>query len=354
MTGRLFIHASNVHQGGGKLLLLQLLGQMNANWEAVLCLDERMTLPVGRIEGLVCRVKPQVVQRFLAELWLRRKVTADDAVLCFGNLPPLFRLRGHVTVFVQNRYLIDKVDLAAFSWKTRLRLVLERIWLRRTLSNANEFVVQTPSMQRLLSAYTDAPVRVLPFIRQHETYTRTLHVDKPGRKPLFDFLYVASGEPHKNHRKLIEAWCILAEEGLFPTLTLTLDKAGFPALCAWLDQKIAQCGLNIITKGALSHEQVLECYAEAGALIFPSTIESFGLPLIEARQAGLPILASELDYVRDAIDPEQTFDPQSAVSIARAVKRHLQHEEAPLPLQGAATFLNHVVERAGYSANSHR
>ena len=58
-------------------------------------------------------------------------------------------------------------------------------------------------------------------------------------------------------------------------------------------------------------------------MIYPSLFESFGLPLVEAQSFGLPVLAAERDYVRDVITPAESFDPESAVSIARAVMRHL-------------------------------
>ncbi|MEY8216185.1 MAG: glycosyltransferase, partial [Colwellia sp.] len=65
-------------------------------------------------------------------------------------------------------------------------------------------------------------------------------------------------------------------------------------------------------------------YEASKALVFPSLRESFGLPLIEASSAGLPIIASELDFVRDVSCPVQTFDPSSPVSIARAIARFLE------------------------------
>jgi glycosyltransferase involved in cell wall biosynthesis len=102
-------------------------------------------------------------------------------------------------------------------------------------------------------------------------------------------------------------------------------------------------GLKIWNEGALSHSEVLSLYNSIDALIYPSTFESFGLPLIEARQAGLRVLAPEMDYVRDVLDPEQTFDPQSPVSIARAVKRFLGVAEYPLPLIDAREFINHLI-----------
>jgi len=54
----------------------------------------------------------------------------------------------------------------------------------------------------------------------------------------------------------------------------------------------------------------------------------------------LSVLAAELDYVRDVLDPEQTFDPDSAVSIVRAVKRHLGVVETPLKIVDATSFLD--------------
>jgi len=50
--------------------------------------------------------------------------------------------------------------------------------------------------------------------------------------------------------------------------------------------------------------------------------------------------------VRDVLDPEQTFDPDSAVSIARAVKRHLCVVETPLKILDATSFLDLLIKRS--------
>ena len=54
--------------------------------------------------------------------------------------------------------------------------------------------------------------------------------------------------------------------------------------------------------------------------------ESLGLPLLEAKECNLSIIASELDYVRDVCEPNFTFNPLSPFSIAHAVKRYLKIE----------------------------
>lgn len=106
-----------------------------------------------------------------------------------------------------------------------------------------------------------------------------------------------------------------------------------------------QYSLNITNLDNLSHQDVLAFYKKVDALIYPSTFESFGLPLIEARQAGLPILAPELDYVRDLVDPEQTFDPASPISISRAVKQFIGVNQDPLSLMDATAFMASVLKR---------
>jgi glycosyltransferase involved in cell wall biosynthesis len=251
-------------------------------------------------------------------------------------------------VFLQNRYLIDYVRLDSFPLKIRARLGIERLWLSNRMANADEFVVQTPTMKNLLEARTQGrvPVRVLPFMTESSGYARNVAQATAEKRESCEFLYVASGEPHKNHRRMIEAWRLLAEEGLFPSLRLTLDETRFSTLCREIEEMCQRLGLKVKNMGTLSHGDVLALYKDVDALIYPSTFESFGLPLIEARQAGLPVLAAELNYVRDVLDPEQSFDPESPISIARAVKRFLGIDEPALPLLDAKGFLEQIVGKA--------
>jgi glycosyltransferase involved in cell wall biosynthesis len=215
------------------------------------------------------------------------------------------------------------------------------------MKNASEFVVQTATMKKLLELKTKGkvPVRTLPFVAEPNGYVRGSQQRKVNKNNEFDFVYVASGEPHKNHLLLIEAWCLLAEEGLFPSLCLTLDKSRFVGLCQEIELMRQRYGLKVSNSGELSHQDVLTLYKRAGAAIYPSKFESFGLPLIEARQVGLPVLASELDYVRDVLDPEQVFDPDSSMSISRSVKRFMGMNEKPLPLLNAAQFLASIFKK---------
>lgn len=344
-----FIQAANIHCGGGINLLIPLLQSIPATQPTQLLIDSRAVLPEGLSTHLVIhRVSPSLSGRWRAERWLQSAVGADDQVLCFGNLPPAFRLKGQVTVFVQNRYLIDKVSLAAFNWKTALRLRLERAWLKMTSQGVSRFVVQTATMRRLLSESLGIRldrVRVLPYIAQDATILSSGRASPILSDHLgFDFIYPASGDPHKNHRCLIDAWCLLAQQGIRPRLLLTIDRTLYPDLCEYLTTRIIEHGLDIVNDGFVAHDVLYARYRQAKALIYPSLVESFGMPLLEARMAGLPILAGELDYVRDVVDPLETFDAQSSVSITRAVRRFLGFPEPTHVVQGAPAFLSDILK----------
>jgi glycosyltransferase involved in cell wall biosynthesis len=287
-------------------------------------------------------VKATAISRLKAEwnLW-RVPIRPDDTLLCFHGLPPLLPNRGNVIVFQQNRNYLGLNPLSAFSLRTRVRLMYERAVSRLLRSRVHRYMVQTPTMQREIHKWWYAgggfsgslpDVQVFPFID-----------DKVGptisdRSSVYwDFIYVADGEAHKNHRMLLEAWTILAQEGLRPSLALTLSPRD-GGLRLEIESARSIHDLKIVDLGQLPRNQLMELYANSGALIFPSTSESFGLPLIEAMRSGLPIIASELDYVRDVCEPAHTFDPSSAVSISRAVKRYLRvHQELP-PLNTASSF----------------
>jgi glycosyltransferase involved in cell wall biosynthesis len=342
----LVIHAPNVHVGGGLVLLAAILDALDGSVPVSLLLHKRLSVPKRFPENVsVCRINPTLLSRFWCEWRLRGMVRSGDIVLCFGNLPPLFKLRGKVFLFVQNRYLIEKRGLNGFPISSRIRILLERFWFAWGRRNVNCFLVQTPSMQRSMKSFVGKACSVLPFSGDSKSYERA-KPSKPAIKAVYDFLYVASGEPHKNHQNLVEAWILLSKEGIHPKLLLTLETSRFPDLCSWIEEKKRKENLQIENRGNLSRENLQGLYCQTRALIYPSDFESLGLPLIEARCAGLSILASERDYVRDMVDPEETFDPHSPVSIARAVKRFLSIREQPLPIMDAKDYLARIIEMA--------
>lgn len=348
MRNTLFIHAVNVHQGGGERLLKAVLGAIDPQRRTVLSVDSRMPIPAELPTGLqVRRIKKAVLSRLCAEIWLFLHATEGDCILCFGNLPPLMPVKVFTSVFVQNRYLIDSVSLKGLKFWPRLRIKLERVWLRLGMGHVDQFIVQTPSMQNLLRNVVKGavPVVIAPF---SDNAAGLITEDLPAApKRLPSFIYVASGDDHKNHRRLLQAWCLLAADGIRPPLVLTVDASSFSELCAWMTDQIKACALDVTNLGTVTAVMVTEMYERSDVLIYPSLLESFGLPLIEASAAGLDVVAAELDYVRDVASPVQTFDPTSALSIARAVKRYCGHQASAFQLLSPTQFLDICLRRAG-------
>jgi glycosyltransferase involved in cell wall biosynthesis len=342
MSGRLLFYAPNVHTGGGLVLLQALLAEWPADLPMLAWLDARardqLQLPWA---ALVHWVQATPLARLGGEVSLARQAVAGDRVLCFHGLPPLLPNAAENVVFLQNMHYLGNIDLSESTRWVRWRQRFEQTLFRLGRGRVAAYWVQTPTMARGLHAWWPAmpmPVNVLPYALPIDTPTTDA-----GKR--WDFVYVADGEPHKNHRKLVEAWKLLADEGLHPTLALTLPARNSP-LSQWVRAQAQRHGLRIDDVGFLPHAEVMALYGQAGALIFPSRGESFGLPLFEARELGLPILASERDYVRDVCHPVQTFDPESALSIARAVKRFLGTEATTIAPVSGAEFLQAVAAGA--------
>lgn len=310
----IIIYASNIHSGGGKVLLDSVLQELKS--PAVVFVDLRYLAPQLEMDLVkFVKVKPTIFGRLQAEFKLKSLASSTDQVLCFGNLPPLLKLRAKVDLFFQNTILLRKYSNFNFPWKSKVRQSVERFLLARGIIKVDRIFVQSNSVKReFVSQFPGSNVIVIPFM------TSQIGTSK-AKFSYNDYVYVASGDPHKNHHRLLAAWQILAEQGLFPSLVLTVSPKDRDILKA-VDSLVKR-GLRITNFANLSHQEVLSLYKCSGALIFPSLTESFGLPLHEAAMAGIPILAAELDYVREFSSPVQTFDPTSEVSISKAVARHL-------------------------------
>jgi glycosyltransferase involved in cell wall biosynthesis len=179
-------------------------------------------------------------------------------------------------------------------------------------------------MKNLLIEWLDGrrvDIRIIPFMPSgvlQDCYKSNPHKDYYDKNK---FIYVASGLPHKNHINLLLAWVYLAKLGFYPELTLTIDKK-HTELIAKLNYYRGEFGIKICNVGLVNHDQIFDLYKAHSALIYPSISESFGLPLLEAKLISMDIIAGELDYVRDICSPVETFNPESHISIAKAIMRY--------------------------------
>lgn len=134
--------------------------------------------------------------------------------------------------------------------------------------------------------------------------------------------YPAKSYPHKNHKRLLEALHFLKSEGVRVPLVCSGPLTGYYQDI--LQPILVRFGLERQVRflGWLDDSEVSALYDLATALIFPSEFEGFGLPLIEAMRAGLPVCCSNTSCVPEIVqDAAVTFDPRDLSQMAAAIEQ---------------------------------
>ena len=108
--------------------------------------------------------------------------------------------------------------------------------------------------------------------------------------------HVGGNQWYKNRPGLIRIYHAMTQLGPMPRLVL----AGQP-LTRELSALIEELGLTIKISvvGKVTNEELNALYGRAEALVFPSLMEGFGWPIIEAQAAGCPVLASDIAIFRE-------------------------------------------------------
>lgn len=113
------------------------------------------------------------------------------------------------------------------------------------------------------------------------------------------FLMVSTIEPRKNHAYLLEAFELAWATGSKARLCI-VGKIGWK--CDALIERIRQhpeLNRRLFMYNSLSDKSLEHAYSHATALVFPSHVEGFGLPLVEAMQRKLPAMASDIPVFRE-------------------------------------------------------
>ena len=81
---------------------------------------------------------------------------------------------------------------------------------------------------------------------------------------------------------------------------------------------------SVAFTGWIPRADLLELFATATAFVFPSRYEGFGIPVLEAMTAALPLACSDIPVLREiAGDAARYFDPEDPASICRALSEIL-------------------------------
>ncbi|AXK64698.1 glycosyltransferase family 1 protein [Burkholderia sp. IDO3] len=156
------------------------------------------------------------------------------------------------------------------------------------------------------------------------------------------FLMVGTLEPRKGHAQVLEAFEQLWAAGVDANLVI-VGKQG------WMMDNLAnrlrshtERDRRLFWLESISDEFLEKVYAASGCLIAASTGEGFGLPLIEAAQHGVPILARDLPVFREVAGEHAAyFTANDASALAGAIREWLAGKAAgTIPVSTGMPFLS--------------
>jgi alpha-1,2-rhamnosyltransferase len=136
------------------------------------------------------------------------------------------------------------------------------------------------------------------------------------------YLSVGTIEPRKNHLFLIDAFEQVWRQ-------LPASKLCVVGRLGWLCDDIVnrfrehpRYGKNLFLLHGVTDAELSYCYQQAKALVYPSIIEGYGLPLIEAMQYDLPVLASDTPIHHEVCGEfAEYFSLNSPASLAALVQK---------------------------------
>jgi len=206
-------------------------------------------------------------------------------------------------------------------------LLLEKICMPYSLAHANrimaisnstqqEILQEFPKVESKLSVISLGPTS-FPIKQDLKIFDR-LNINHKY------ILFVGTVEPRKNLTRLIEAYSKLSLDlkSQYDLVLVGSDGWGNLNLPNWI--KLYGLSESIKIVGYVSDEDLASLYCHAAFLAMPSLSEGFGLPIVEAMRAGIPILTSNCSSMPEIAGDAALFvDPLSVDSILNGLERML-------------------------------
>lgn len=322
----LFVNATAATEGGALTILKQFLESIsiysNKNmYYYIFCsLEELKTYERENVK-IINNIKGKKwLDRIKWDLWglkkwSKRKNIKADLIISFQNTGVNYYNNVRQLIYLHNSIpFVKKFNWKLFDKNERILWFYKNIYkriIKITLKKNFYIVVQTEWMK-------DA------VIGQFNWNPMKISIIKPdlkdiliGNIPMVDFndskfhiLYPAPTTVYrkfKNYELIINALKYIKDNkrGVYDNLIihLTIDRnlnnsINNPIIKLIKDLNV---GSNICFEGMLPYERILSFYKSCDLLVFPSYLETFGLPLVEAASFGMPILAADMNYAREVI-----------------------------------------------------
>ena len=320
------IDAAYINESGGLVLLEKVIKEFSkSRIKCHLLLDERLPeLFINKLNIDYTLIKSSERSR---KRFYTQKSNFFEKVFCFANVPPPIKINIETFILFHNKIIISSFsELNLFSIKSKLIYFFKRIYIKHRNKSNYKWIVQTKSMKKKLSfnlSIFKNRILVIPIFSDFSADQKNLKLKQKNV-----FTYVADGGANKNHDRLLDAWDLLYNKySILPKLNLTVSNK-FPKLITKIN-KLIKKGINISNHGLCNKNEIINLYNKSEYLIYPSLIESFGLPLIEANKFECNIISSDLDFVHDIVEPSLVFNPNSITSISETVNLALNNDDIP-------------------------
>lgn len=265
-------------------------------------------------EGWTCVLSPfraanRVVRilREQVELPIRVRRARADVLWSPGYTAPVFAGCPQVVTLLDMQYKHFPQDL---SWLARLttNILVQACAVdrRKQILTISEYAKSD------ITLYTPARadrIKVTPLAANPD-FQPLPHAD-PARTPYL--LCVANSYPHKAVDKLVRAYARVEDHIPHNLVLVGKPRLGEPAVQTAL--QTLKNPERVKRPSGLSRNELIALYQGADLFVFPSEYEGFGLPVLEAMQAGVPVLttrcASIPEVGGDAVEYVDEPDPES-------------------------------------------
>lgn len=278
----------------------------------------------------------QIPEKFLfpvrPSLWLLRHLVEPILCLLDGNdvifapnfMPPR-RQR-----FFGRRMVVTVHDLAfAVMPEMVAPETLEQLRSRlpTTLNRAARIIAVSQATAGDLVEFCDVDGQKIHTIHEGlDPHFSAVADDEPADPSLPEdyLLFVSTIEPRKNVVGVLRAFALLAEWG-YPGKLVIAGRWGWRTEKIRAELEASPVRDRIIHLDYVDRGRMTSVYGRARALLFPSWLEGFGLPILESMACGTPVVTSGRSAMPEVAGPAGVYiDPESAHGIATGVASLLE------------------------------
>lgn len=192
----------------------------------------------------------------------------------------------------------------------------------KSIKKADKVIVQTKWIRD--AAIEKANVKNEKFIlKQPELNISVKKKYSSDENSENSFFYPASGLIYKNHEVIVNACKLLKDKKISNYKVFFTLKGDENKHIKMLKQRVLDENLPVEFIGSVGIETVYDYYSKS-ILIFPSYIETFGLPMLEAKMHESPIFASDCAFSHEILDGYRSvyyFNPYDAEGLASLMNK---------------------------------